>query len=476
MLRRLPRKMKRIPCATYRLQFNREFTFRQAEEILDYLGDLGITDVYASPLFEAGPDSTHGYDTCNFAKINPNLGSSADFDRLTGELKKRGLGMLLDVVPNHMSATLSNAWWRDVLENGRESAYAKFFDVDWRSNNPSLHDKVLLPVLEDHYGKVLESGKLRLTFRDGKFFIAYYDRNFPVNQATVPADATADSAKSLKEINGTPGDARSFDKLDALIQRQHYRLAYWRVASEEINYRRFFDVTEMVALKMELPEVFRETHRLIFEWLAAGKVTGLRIDHPDGLWDPKEYLHRLQEQHPSYVVVEKILSGDEQLPGDWETEGTTGYDFLNRMNGVFVDGRKVSEFDHLYREFTDNQTTFESIVYNSRKQVLERSFSSELNALVYRLHELAGRTRVGRDFTFSQLKRAAAEIIASFPVYRTYVSEASTGISGEDGEVIRRAVEEARKKAGSEVDGAVFDFVERLLRLDLGAELKDAGF
>jgi (1->4)-alpha-D-glucan 1-alpha-D-glucosylmutase len=276
-------------------------------------------------------------------------------------------------------------------------------------------------------------------------------------------------------VNGRAGDARSFDKLDALIQEQHYRLAFWKVASEEINYRRFFDVTEMVALKMELPEVFNETHRLIFEWLKAGKITGLRIDHPDGLWNPKEYLHRLQGHHPSYVVVEKILSGEEQLPRDWEVEGTTGYDFLNRVNGVFVDGSKGSEFDAIYREFTGGQTTFSGIVYNSRKQVLERSFQSELNALTHRLRDLAAGMRGGRDFTFSQLRRAAIEIIANFPVYRTYVNEASAELSQTDREVIRKAVQEARGGGGSEVDAAVFDFIERFLQLDLGGELDEGG-
>jgi len=467
--------MKRIPCATYRLQFNRGFTFQQAEGILDYLGELGVTDIYASPLFEAGPQSTHGYDTCCFGKINPNLGSVADFERFTAALKKRGLGMLLDVVPNHMSATLSNPWWLDVLEKGRESAYAQFFDIDWQPNNPALRNKVLVPVLEDHYGKVLESGKLRLTFQDGKFLIAYHDRNFPVNRATIPAGAMADPAHTLSDLKGTPGNARSFDQLDVLIQRQHYRLAYWKVASEEINYRRFFDVTEMVALKMELPEVFHKTHELIFEWLAAGKITGLRIDHPDGLWDPKEYLQRLQKDAQAYVVVEKILSGGEQLPNDWKTEGTTGYDFLNRVNGLFVDGSNVSMFDRIYREFTGNNITFAGIVYDSRKQVLKHSFSSELNGLTHRLRDIAAGTRSGRDFTFSQLRRSIEEIIAGFPVYRTYVSETSTEISGTDREVIEKAFSDGRRRAGSEVDAEVFDFMERLLRLELVGGPDDAG-
>src|SRR5262245_60243429 len=209
-------KMKRIPCATYRLQFNREFTFNQAIEIVDYLRELGISDIYASPLFQATPQSTHGYDTCCFGKVNPNIGSSGDFDRLAEVLKEQGMGLLLDIVPNHMSATLSNAWWLDVLEKGRESQHARFFDIDWNPGNPALHGKVLLPVLEDHYAKVLESGKLRLIFQEGKFFIAYYDRNFPVNQASIAELGNADPQKILAELNGAAGNESFFGKLDAL--------------------------------------------------------------------------------------------------------------------------------------------------------------------------------------------------------------------------------------------------------------------
>ena len=457
--------MKRIPCATYRLQFNRGFTFQQAREILDYLRELGISDVYASPLFQAGPESTHGYDTCSFGKINPNLGSAEDFERFTAALKERGLGMLLDLVPNHMSATLSNPWWLDVLENGPESRYARFFDIDWRPPNPALHGKVLLPVLEDHYGHVLESGKLRLVSDGGKLFIAYYDRNFPVNAATIAELGV----ENPDQFNGKPGNAQSFDRFDALIQRQHYRLAYWRVAVEEINYRRFFDVTEMVALKMELSEVFRETHELVFDWLAQGKITGLRIDHPDGLWDPKQYLKRLQTGQPPYVIVEKILCGEEPLPRDWPGEGTTGYDFLNRVNGLFVDESNVSAFDKIYCEFIGNDTPFAEIVHRSRKQVLERAFASEVNSLAWRLKDIAARTRSGRDFTFSQLRGALEEIAANFPVYRTYLTENSNVVSEQDRHVIEHAIENAREHAAGKMEPITFDFIKRLLlgELDL---------
>jgi (1->4)-alpha-D-glucan 1-alpha-D-glucosylmutase len=460
-------KMKIIPRATYRLQFKREFTFQKAAGILDYLDDLGISDIYASPLLAATPESTHGYDTCCFDKINPNIGRPEDFENFAASLKKRGLGLLLDLVPNHMSATLSNPWWFDVLENGRESPWAQFFDIDWRPRNSATQDKVLLPVLEDHYGRVLESGRLRLTFEAGKFFIAYHDRNFPVNRTSLPPGALDNPKAVLTECKGTPGNPNSFDNLDALIQRQHYRLAWWRVASEEIDYRRFFDVTEMVALKMELPEVFNETHKLIFEWLNSGKITGLRIDHPDGLWDPKQYLQRLQrEEQPVYVVVEKILSGAEQLPEDWPVDGTTGYDFLNRVNGLFVNCGNAVVFDEIYREFTGNDTDFSDIVNISRKRVLDRSFASELNSLAFRLRDIAAQTRNGCDLTLSQSRAALAEIIASFPVYRTYITENSAGVSAQDRDVIQKAVRDGKERAGSSSDFAAFEFIEQILSQD----------
>ena len=457
--------MKRIPTATYRLQFNREFTLQQARDILDYLRELGISDVYASPLFQAGPESTHGYDTCCFGKMNPNIGSSDDFNRFTSELKDRRVGLLLDLVPNHMSATLSNPWWFDVLENGRESRYASFFDINWAPPNPASRDKVLLPVLEDDYEKVLQAGKLWLVFENGKFFLAYYAKKFPINTGTIAAGGIDNPGKMPDELNGTAGNAHSFDKLDSLIQRQNYRLAYWRDGAKEINYRRFFDVTEMVALKMELPEVFRETHQLVFEWLADGKITGLRIDHPDGLWDPKQYLERLQKGRGVYVVVEKILCGREQLPRDWPVDGTTGYDFLNRVNGLFVDANNAAAFDEIYRGFTGKVVSFEEIVYRSRKQVLERAFASELNSLTHRLEKLSNCLASGPELTFSQWHSALEEVISSFPVYRTYIIEDSAAVSEQDRAVIEKAFQAARQR-GANADSDAFDFIERLLLLE----------
>lgn len=469
--------MKRIPSATYRLQFNRDFTFRQADGILDYLDDLGISDIYASPLFEAGPGSTHGYDTCRFGRVNPDIGGEEGFEWFTVNLKKRGMNVLLDVVPNHMSATLSNPWWLDVLENGSESAYAGFFDIDWHSMRPELQGKVLLPVLEDRYQKVLESGKLRLVHENGKFFIAYYDRNFPVNARALPPHAEAEPSATLREFNGANGSPGRFDKLDRLIQRQSYRLAYWKKASKEINYRRFFDVTEMAAVKMEFPQVFHETHLLILKWLNSGKVMGLRIDHPDGLWDPKEYLQRIRQSAdpPPYVVVEKILSVDELLPKDWPVEGTTGYDFLNRVNGLFVDGSNASAFDEIYQAFIGRDTDFNEIVYSSRKMVLEQSFASELDSLGYRLLEIASHVRGARGFVFSQLRDAIREIIASFPVYRTYITENRDEVPARDCAVIRRAVNEGQKRAGPRMEASVFEFIEGALLLEIAKESDQSG-
>ncbi|HYG36774.1 MAG TPA: malto-oligosyltrehalose synthase [Clostridia bacterium] len=533
---------RRIPLATYRLQFNRRFTFEHASGMVDYLRELGISDCYASPLFKAGPQSTHGYDICGFDQFSPNLGESADFDRFSARLRELELGLLLDMVPNHMGADLSNTWWLDVLEKGQASPYASWFDIDWQPLKSDLHDQVLLPVLEDHYATVLEAGKLKICFENGGFAVAYYERKFPLaprsyptvleqvlalcpdgaratdavislsamlsnlksREATAPVErAEFDQIKrqllkwyqssesvtkametALQRLNGNPGKPRSFDQLHKLLQEQHYRLAYWRVGPEEINYRRFFDVTDLVSLRMELPEVFQSTHDLIARLVQQGKITGLRIDHPDGLWDPKQYFERLQSilngtqpegkpsQKPLYVVAEKILTGDEPLPSDWPVDGTTGYDFLNRLNGVFINHQHERLFQELYQEFSGAQCDFRSLVYTSKRHILQLSLISELNALAHRLKGIAIRTRYGLDFTFRQLHEALGELIAAFPVYRTYITEDTQEVSPVDRRHISEAIHAVKHRKPA-LDSNVIGFIESLLLLETPPDLED---
>src|SRR5207245_5560842 len=394
----------RIPACTYRLQFNRWFTFAQAREIVPYLRALGVSDVYASPYFQAGANSLHGYDITDHNKLNEAIGSQEQYDAWIAELHAHVIGQVLDFVPNHMGvAEPGNKWWMDVLENGPSSMYAPYFDVDWWPLKADLRDKVLLPILTDQYGRVLERGELQVRFDAGTFTLHYYDHLLPIAPGTyryilqialenlveykdeefyaefqsiltaleyLPSRSEIDPEKieertrekeiikrridrrcqeapqvqqaiekAVAQINGRPGDPRSFDKLDELLNAQSYRLAFWRVAAEEINYRRFFDINDLAAIRMELPEVFDATHRLLLDFVRNGAVTGLRIDHPDGLYLPREYLEKLQRRcakalgiplprdgRAIYMIAEKILTAAEKLRQDWPGQGRTGYD------------------------------------------------------------------------------------------------------------------------------------------------------
>jgi (1->4)-alpha-D-glucan 1-alpha-D-glucosylmutase len=480
----------KIPSATYRLQFNRGFTFEHAADILDYLRDLGISDLYASPVLKAGPSSTHGYDVCSFEEVNPNLGGESALDALTAKLREHDMGLLLDLVPNHMGADCTNSWLTDVLAKGEHSQFSSWFDIDWNSPVPRLKGKVLLPTLEDIQGKVLEAGKLCLAYEENQFRVKYYDRAFPLRDETEKQLQAETGAEGLEQVlaayNGRSGDARSFDALDRLLEQQHYRLAWWRLAGQIINYRRFFDVSELIALRMELPEVFSATHRLALRWCKEGKVTGLRIDHPDGLFDPRQYFERLQRaaadsggDNPNsqslYIVAEKILSRDERLPLDWPVAGTTGYDFLNQVNGLFVDGANEQPFSNLYRDFTGCAGTFEDAAYAGKKQVLFASFLGELNGLSRHLLEIATAARSGRDLTLHILKSALAEIIACFPVYRTYATGETGQLSATEQRQVTLALENARRHAAPLLLPAM-DWIGAILLLqtpnDLNAELK----
>lgn len=516
--------MFRVPVSTYRLQFNAGFTFQDARRIAPYLAELGISDIYSSPILKARPGSNHGYDVVDANAINPELGTDEEFNALHEDLKHNNLGLLLDIVPNHMAASQENSWWMAVLENGPQSRFFHYFDIDLRpvTSRGRTENKLLLPILGRPYGEVLEAGEIKLGFDKDGFFFTYYDKRLPLapgsyNQILrqcveslpkegvaielrdlVEAEDAVANSRFLKEtlariyeqsedfrntlnatierLNGTPGDSDSFNDLDSLLDAQHYRLAYWRLASEKINYRRFFDVTDLIGTRVENPEVFEARNRRHLELIAEGKVTGLRIDHIDGLYDPAGYLTKLQMRlaEPTngsfYVVVEKILEHDEVLPKSFQVAGTTGYDFLDTLNAVFVDPRGLRRLNEFYRNFFGVEESFADICYERKKQVIHELFAGEMRALGKRLGELSLRDRNARDFTPLDLLAALTEITASLDVYRTYVRDLEPSES--DRMRIRRAIDEAKRRAGTSIDARVFRFLEQLLLLEAPSYLE----
>ena len=435
----------RVPDATYRLQFHADFTLDQARQIVGYLHQLGITDIYASPLFRPAPGSTHGYDICSHGEIGKHLGGMDAFQKLTTALHEHGMGLLLDVVPNHMGTHATNAWWWDVLKHGRSSRYAHFFEIDWDARAETLAGKVLLPVLGAPLTEVID--ELKLLREDGEWLVTYYDMRFPI------APRTPIELLDVINVNGNKDGTRN--AMLAILDAQHYRLAYWR-ALNEINYRRFFDVSSLVALRMEDEEVFRATHQKVFQLIENGQVTGLRVDHPDGLRDPREYFQWLQDAFGAvtadnkqlYVVAEKILAGPERLPADWPVAGTTGYDFLNQVNGLFVAAENEPAMTDIYREFAGGSEDFRQVAYLSRKRVLDLSFAAEVNSLARAAHGLFNADRTRRDLSLEELRFALGELIACFPTYRTYVRKSSRDLCPRDLGVINEALRAALEKAG----------------------------
>ena len=414
----------RIPVSTYRLQFNREFRFVDAIGIVDYLYDLGITDVYASPIMKARTGSMHGYDVVDPAQINSEIGTPDEFNQLVGALQAKGMGLIVDIVPNHMAASVENPWWFDVLETGEESPYAEFFDVNWKAK------KVMLPILGRPYGEVLENQELELKVEQGRQIVQYYDQKLPI----------AAGAESMN--------------VDHVLSRQHYRLAFWRKAADGINYRRFFDINDLVGLRAERDDVFEATHKYVLDLVEEGKITGLRIDHIDGLLDPKAYLDRLPA---IYVVTEKILAGNEQLPCDWRTHGTTGYDFLNFMNGAFIDREGFLMLEKIYAGFTQSDATFTDVFRERKQQIMRELFPGEVAGFVNRLCELADEDRHARDLAAEELKEAFVMVSACLPVYRTYIREETIS------ETDRAWIEDAIGVAGK---GPAFDFLRRVLLVE----------
>ncbi len=535
-----PPRGSRIPSSTYRIQFNAEFGFSDAVDITPYLSRLGIGDIYASPALTARPGSTHGYDVADPSRVSRELGGARGFAELSKSLRAHEMGLLLDIVPNHMAASTDNPWWMDLLENGRSSRYAHFFDIDWdpTTGKGALNDKILLPVLGQVYGAVLESGEIRIEADQDGIAVRYYELKIPVSPRSWPrilgdelagmarADDTSraiyDALNALTEfhqegdleegdfhlrrgriweklwmlyttqeafrkrldqriatINGTPGKPESFDELDSILEEQVYRLAYWRRAADEINYRRFFDITDLVGVRVEEEEVFRERHALIMSMIREGLVTGLRIDHIDGLFDPARYLERLQQSaapgwkgDPSkpgfYVVVEKILGEGEHLRDDFATHGTSGYDYLAAVNLVFIDPRGLETIDRGYRRLT-GVGDFDQLIYEKKKLVLDDLFWGNVRRLGDELISMARVDRRARDVRARQISKALVEITAFLSVYRTYTRDFS--VAPDDNRYIEEAVERARKIPM--LSPRAIDFVRSVLLLELPAYAED---
>jgi len=525
-----------IPRATYRLQLNAGFTFKDATALVPYLSALGISHLYCSPYFKARPGSMHGYDIVDHNALNPEIGTRKDFDELVATLRAHKMGHILDFVPNHVGIMgADNAWWMDVLENGKASRFADFFDIDWSPPNPALADKLLVPALGDTYGTILERGELHLKYEPelGSFAMFYFHHRFPIDPSTYPVvidralahfgspipglreleslsaafrnlpdRETTDPSRVIErdrdeeihkqrlmellnanpdlhaaivaastEISGTPGNPSSFDALHELLERQCYRLAYWRVAADDINYRRFFDVNDLAALRMENDAVFEATHRLVLELLGEGKLDGLRIDHPDGLYDPAQYFQKLQAKarevthRDVYLLVEKITASFERLP-PWPVHGTTGYNFANVVNGLFVESRAKARLDRVYRSFIGDYLEWTDTAYDSKVLVLRTSLAAELNVLANQLARIAQTDRHTRDFTLTNLRQALTELIAAFPVYRTYVTD--SGVSEEDRRYIEWAIARARSRSSS-TNIPLLEFVRSMLLADTSA-------
>ena len=586
--------LNRVPLATYRIQLRPELGLDQVRQLLPYLQALGISDVYLSPLFHAREESAHGYDVVDHTKIEPAFGDLEAFQHLAEDIRGRQMGLLLDVIPNHMGINdPDNRWWHDVLENGEASRFARYFDIDWEPKASRMTGKVLLPFLGKPFGEVLEQGELQVVFEDYRLQLTYGPRRFPLTPSSWPivlegmydcwkAAQTAEAGNSqaqaapagsgfsesglaggaaparrvivaatdgstamalrtdwevseeaelrsivtqlrqlptsdhrdpestqqryreqrvarrrlrdllqrcpamqtaldeaITQINGQPGDPRSFDRLEQLLAQQHYRLAFWRVAAEEINYRRFFDINDLAAIRVEDREVFDAVHQLVAMFLERGWVTGLRVDHPDGLLDPQAYFENLQTlfrrygnhngpnddgHRQLYVVAEKILSGDEPLPEDWPVCGTTGYELLNLLNRLLVDGEGVNKLRAAYGRLTDQVLSPRDVLYDSKRAVLLSAMASELHMLAAQIYRIAQPLRSARDFTLGGLQRALREVIACMAVYRTYLRPRGWDVSETDYRRVTLAVRMAKRRNPTMAWG-VFDFIASVLLL-----------
>jgi (1->4)-alpha-D-glucan 1-alpha-D-glucosylmutase len=515
--------MLRIPGSTYRLQLHKDFTFDDAARIADYLHELGISHVYCSPYLQAAPGSMHGYDVVDHQKVNAELGGAAAHDRFCKRLGEAGLGQVLDIVPNHMSLGKENRFWWDVLENGTSSRYASFFDIDWQPQEERLRDKVLVPILGDQYGRVLQTGGIKVVRRGVKFQVECSGQSLPVSPQSLPVILTraAEYAKSdtlsflaasfgrlpapeyvdrrtilarhrdkvvlftllerlcaeepviLDAMDRAMSDLNeNLDALDDLLNQQNYRLAYWKTADQQLSYRRFFDVNTLIGLRVEREYVFEETHALLLDWLRRGVLDGVRVDHPDGLRDPKEYFKRLRQRAPdAWVIGEKILEPGEFLREDWPIEGTSGYDFLNVAAGVLVAPEGMMELTTVYADFTGEPTDFPAIAHEKKISVSQEALGSDVNRLTSIFVEICEANRDERDYTRAEVRRAIREVAACFAIYRTYVVPEREEITEEDREYITQAAECAKEKR-QDIDGGLFDFLRDVLTMEVKGKLE----
>ncbi len=538
-------EMLHIPRATYRLQFNRYFTFKQALELVQYFRELGISDLYASPIFKSNPGSLHGYDVLDSNQIDPEIGTEEELQQLAGELRRNGMGLVIDIVPNHMCIADGNKWWSDVLENGPSSLYAQHFNIVWNPPKAELKNKVLLPVLDQQYGKVVDRQGFKIVCDGAAFLVEYGTRRFPLNPSTWPAilipaieklkdelgasdsyllelesivtaldhlpNATETDPdkcierhrekeiiknrlkrlmekgekapliveavqESMRILSGNTEDLGSFNRLEELLRNQSYRLSFWSVTNDEINYKRFFDINELVSMQSENEAVFEDIHAFTLKIVAQGLVTGLRIDHVDGLFDPEQYFIRLQRRcaevrhvtdklaDPFYMVAEKILVGEERLRSNWLVSGTTGYDFLNLVNGLFVLPEHREDILAIYEQFIRRNEEMDEVIYTCKKLILIVSMSSELHILARHLEEISEQHRWSRDYTLESLRTALREIIACFPVYRSYIRLNDVCVKEADLRCIVAAIDYA-KRANPAGDLSIFDFIQSVLLL-----------
>lgn len=514
----------RIPTSTYRLQFHSEFNFESAKKIVSYLANLGITDVYASPIFKARKGSQHGYDVVDPTILNPELGTVDDFENLITEVQSHDMGWVQDIVPNHMAYDSENTWLMDVLANGQNSSYFDFFDINWNQPFEEMHGRVVAPLLGDFYGNCLENGEIQLQYDETGLSVNYYSLRLPIQIGSyfkflthnignlrqklgrkhpdfvklmgilyiiknIPGEATGEERydqisfvkgilwelyennadlkefidNNLKDFNGEKGKPESFDLLDDILCEQYYRLAFWKVGAEEINYRRFFTVNELISVKAENLKVFHKTHELIGKLVAEGKFTGLRIDHIDGLYNPPEYLERLRVTLGDvYVTVEKILELEEELPTNWKIEGTSGYDFMNYLNSVLCSTQTKQKLENIYSRFIGQKCVYERMLVEKKGLILEKNLAGDIENLAGVLKRVSTHTREGIDFTLNGLKRALSEVLTLFPVYRTYIN--LDGISEADQKYVRDVIKKAKKNIPLLVNE--LNFIQKVMLLE----------